>query len=186
MPSVRVRRVHLALPDRAAFRPPAAPAPVGARVERLAPCPTATYRALYAAVGAPWHWHDRDAWPDARLRAHLDDPRVQVWGLRAPDLPPAALAAGFAGWFELVPAADDAVEIQYFGLVPGAIGRGLGGFLLAEAVAAAWALGGARVVLNTCTLDAPQALPNYLARGFRIVREEWYDAERDDAESDDA
>jgi hypothetical protein len=29
-------------------------------------------------------------------------------------------------------------------------------------------------VLNTCTLDAPQALPNYLARGFRIVSEDQY------------
>ena len=30
------------------------------------------------------------------------------------------------------------------------------------------------MVLNTCTLDAPQALPNYLARGFTIVSEEQY------------
>jgi hypothetical protein len=30
------------------------------------------------------------------------------------------------------------------------------------------------VILNTCTLDAPQALPNYLARGFAITREERY------------
>ena len=29
-------------------------------------------------------------------------------------------------------------------------------------------------MLNTCTLDAPQALPNYLARGFTIVREDQY------------
>jgi hypothetical protein len=29
-------------------------------------------------------------------------------------------------------------------------------------------------VLNTCTLDAPQALPNYLARGFTIVSEDQY------------
>jgi hypothetical protein len=37
-----------------------------------------------------------------------------------------------------------------------------------------FALGGTRVILNTCTLDAPQALPNYLARGFAITREERY------------
>ena len=181
MPPVHVRRTHLALPERAAFRAPAAPAPAGARVERIAPCSTATYRALYAAVGAAWHWHDRDAWPDARLRAHLDDPRVQVWGLRAPDVPREACADGWAGYFELVAHDDAAVEIQYFGLVPGAIGHGLGGFLLERAVDAAWAMGGERVVLNTCTLDAPQALPNYLARGFVFEREEWYEAEIDEA-----
>jgi hypothetical protein len=32
-------------------------------------------------------------------------------------------------------------------------------------------------MLNTCTLDAPQALPNYLARGFTITREERYSVE---------
>ena len=36
------------------------------------------------------------------------------------------------------------------------------------------ALGATRIVLNTCTLDAPQALPNYLARGFTIVSEDQY------------
>jgi hypothetical protein len=30
------------------------------------------------------------------------------------------------------------------------------------------------VILNTCTLDSPRALPNYLARGFTIVREDRY------------
>ena len=38
----------------------------------------------------------------------------------------------------------------------------------------AFALGAPRIVLNTCTLDAPQALPNYLARGFTIVSEDQY------------
>jgi GNAT superfamily N-acetyltransferase len=181
MPTVRVRRVHLELSDRAQFRPPARDAaPAGARAAPIAPCPTDVYRALYAVVGGPWHWRDRLAWSDDQLRAHLDDPRVRVWGLRAPGLPAGALAAGFAGYFELVaggPGGDGAVEIQYFGLVPGAIGRGLGGFLLARAVEEAWALGAGRVTLNTCSLDAPQALPNYRARGFREVRDEWYDQE---------
>jgi hypothetical protein len=46
--------------------------------------------------------------------------------------------------------------------------------MLTRAVEEAFALGGTRVILNTCTLDAPQALPNYLARGFAITREEQY------------
>jgi hypothetical protein len=31
-----------------------------------------------------------------------------------------------------------------------------------------------RVWLHTCTLDHPAALPNYLKRGFRPIREEVY------------
>jgi hypothetical protein len=39
----------------------------------------------------------------------------------------------------------------------------------------AWEAGADRVLVNTCTLDHPQALPNYLARGFEVVRKrtEW-------------
>jgi GNAT superfamily N-acetyltransferase len=63
---------------------------------------------------------------------------------------------------------------MYFGLAPPFIGRGMGGWLLTRAVQEAFALDASRILLNTCTLDAPQALPNYLARGFTIVSEEQY------------
>ena len=36
----------------------------------------------------------------------------------------------------------------------------------------AWELRPARVIVETCTLDGAAALPNYLARGFQVVREE--------------
>lgn len=176
MPTVRVRRTYLELPDRQSLRRPRRPAPDGATVVRIEPCGVALYRALYRAVGARWHWRDQEARSDAELAAHLADPRESMWGLRAPDVGDAS-ADGLAGWFELVERGAGEVEINYFGLVPGAFGRGLGGWLLVRAVETAWALGGERVILNTCSLDAPQALPNYLARGFRIVREEEFDKE---------
>ena len=182
MPTVRVRRTHLELPERAALRAPAGAPPDGARVERLDPCPVPLYRALYRAVGDRWHWRDRTVWTDERLGAHLADPGVRVLALRAPGVAPRdADVDGIAGFAELSRVGDDVVEIVYFGLVAEAIGRRLGGFLLTRAVEAAWAMGAERVILNTCTLDAPQALPNYLARGFRPVREEWYEAELPDA-----
>ena len=73
--------------------------------------------------------------------------------------------------------ADQRVEIMYFGLAPNFIGQGLGGWMLTRAVEEAFALSAARVTLHTCTLDAPTALPNYLARGFVIVRTERYEQE---------
>ena len=51
-------------------------------------------------------------------------------------------------------------------------GKGLGGLLLTEAIRRAWDFGASRVWVQTCTQDAPTALPNYLARGFRIFKEE--------------
>jgi ribosomal protein S18 acetylase RimI-like enzyme len=105
-------------------------------------------------------------WSDTELDAYLARPEVHVWLL--------SVDGAAAGYFELQHHAGGAVEVMYFGIVPSFFGRGLGGWLLTRAVEEAFALGGKRVILNTCTLDAPQALPNYLARGFTIVREERY------------
>lgn len=118
---------------------------------------------LYRAVGAAWHWRDRLAWNPAQWAAALHAPGVALWVARE-----GGVELGYA---ELAPAGT-AMEIRYFGLVPIAIGRGLGRWLLQRTIALAWATRPERVILNTCTLDGPTALPNYLARGFTIVREE--------------
>ncbi len=44
--------------------------------------------------------------------------------------------------------------------------------MLEMAVSRAWALGGKKVVLDTCSLDHDNALNNYLSRGFQEVRSE--------------
>lgn len=126
----------------------------------------AEYRALYSAVGQRWHWHDRLQLTDEELDAYFASDHVRLWLLRA--------GSDIAGYFELQHHQDERVEIMYFGLMPTYIGRGFGGWLLTRAVEEAFALGASRVTLHTCTLDAPAALPNYLARGFVIVREETY------------
>ena len=55
---------------------------------------------------------------------------------------------------------DRSVEIAFFGLLPQFIGKGLGGYLLSEAIRKAWDLDASRVWVHTCTLDHPRALGN--------------------------
>jgi GNAT superfamily N-acetyltransferase len=65
------------------------------------------------------------------------------------------------------------IDLAYFGLVPEAVGQGLGRFLLETAVHLAWDRPGAtRVTVNTCSLDHPRALPLYQRAGFEPVRRE--------------
>jgi ribosomal protein S18 acetylase RimI-like enzyme len=164
---VRVTRTYLELAAPAAFRAPRGEPPdfVVSRV----PGPTpALYRHLYRTVGEAYHWRDRAGWTDAQLAEHLARPEITIHV--------AQWAGALAGWYELRAVSEDrSVEIAYFGLVPAALGRGLGKHLLGHAVRDAWRRGAARVWLHTCTLDHRHALANYRARGFRAYRTEEYE-----------
>ena len=166
MAPVAAVRTYLEMtsPDQMAGR---APVPPGFVVRQELSDP-AVYRELYDGVGRDYHWRDRRSWSDERLRAHLENPDISVWVLRERSSP--------RGFFELARRDDGSVEIAYFGLMPEAIGRGLGRVLLTRAVEEAWSLNPVpvRVWLHTCTLDHPSALSNYLARGFRVTRTESY------------
>jgi GNAT superfamily N-acetyltransferase len=131
-----------------------------ARVEEPTP---ALNRFLYVAVGQSWAWNDRLEWNAARWRDYAARPELETGVAYDRGTP--------AGYFELERQEDD-VEIVYFGLLPEFIGFGLGGRLLATAIERAFDLGAARVWLHTCSLDHPQALGNYLARGMRVYRSE--------------
>ena len=153
-------------------QPPSDPAPAfphGVHVAELRNCGVAQYRAMYDSVGEAHVWWLRRAMPDSELALHLQHPRVGISLLHA-DMQP-------AGFYELDWRGLPSVNISYFGLLPHAIGRGLGRALLRHAIDAAWRVGARTVTVNTCTADHKQALPNYLRAGFvpvREVREEWH------------
>jgi GNAT superfamily N-acetyltransferase len=161
----KVVRTYLEMRSPGELRPGPVPSPAP-QVERLSQCSVELFRYLYEKVGQAHRWTDRLSWSDEAVRQHLDTPGVSMWLMSWEGLP--------AGYFELREHEDDSVEIAYFGLLPDFIGRGWGKYLLTRAVESAWQVGVQRVWLHTCTLDHPAALPNYLKRGFRRVREEIY------------
>ncbi len=176
-PTLEVVRTYLELATPAELRGADFPDdPRDLRVSPRTPCAVAEYRALYDAVGRAHRWRDRLAWSDDQLADWLGRPGVRVHVLEARD----GEAWRPAGYYELARHPEGDVEIVYFGLVPGAQGRGWGRALLTHAVREAWAFGATRVWLHTCTLDGPAALPNYRARGFRPVREERYEVPAED------
>lgn len=121
-------------------------------------------RFLYGTVGAPWCWYVRLTWNYQQWMEYLDRDVVHTWV--------AYQGATPVGYFELEEQAAGSVEIAYFGLLPEFTGEGLGKLLLEDALYQAWLLAENRVWLHTCTLDHPAALPNYLARGFKVFLEE--------------
>jgi GNAT superfamily N-acetyltransferase len=148
------------------FIGPALPADVSvARVDR----PTVPfYRFLYDTVGADYLWWLRRSMADADLAALLADPRIAIHVLYRADQP--------IGFFELDARPAPDLNLSYFGLMPGAIGTGLGSAFLRCAIDTAWARGPRWLTVNTCNADHPRALPGYLRAGFRPirhVRERW-------------
>ena len=145
-----------------------APAPAGdVAIAPMENCPPSVWRGLYTEVGREYHWVDRLAWTDDEIVRYLGDPALELWVLR--------VKGEIAGYFELRRDPEGAVEIAYFGLLPGFTGQGLGKFMLTAAAERAWARGATRVWLHTSSLDHSSALSNYLARGFSIWKQETYD-----------
>ena len=157
-----VTTTYLEITTRTALRAGGRPQRAFSLVRVTPPTPYLN-RFLYVAVGGAWQWRDRLDWDPGRWLAYVDRPELETWA--------AYVRGTLAGYFELERQGGE-VEIAYFGLLPGFTGLGLGGALLTAAIGRAFDTGAARVWVHTCSLDHPQALANYLARGMRPYRTE--------------
>ena len=122
------------------------------------------YRYLMDRVGRKWHWVNVLRLNNDSLDARLGDPARDISVLYVEGSP--------AGFFELTMLAGNTCELTFFGLMPHVSGQGLGRWFLGAAIDAAWRKQPARVVVQTCTLDHPAALPLYQKLGFRPVAQE--------------
>ncbi|MBI1262463.1 MAG: GNAT family N-acetyltransferase [Rhizobiales bacterium] len=126
--------------------------------------PVHFYRYLYNTIGESYLWVNRRRLSDAALAVAIQDERVEIYVLYVNGAP--------AGFFELdfrhMPRAD----LNFLGMMPEHIGMGLGKFLLGEAITMAWAHRPNRLIVQTCTLDHPSALPLYQKFGFNPCGQE--------------
>ena len=123
----------------------------------------ALHEFFYRWVGMDWGWTDKLVLSPSEWQQHAED--CELWIIYYENTP--------AGYFELAKLGES-TELQYFGLAPFAIGKGIGSYALEFAISTALELT-PKVTVNTCSWDHPAALPNYLARGFKeLYREiEW-------------
>lgn len=140
--------------------PPAfLPLPPSCEVKQAWRPPVHFYRYLYDAVGRDWLWVERKRLDDSSLETIIHHDRVEVWVPQRNGIP-----LGFAELdFRAQPAS---AGITYFGLMPEAIGMGLGKPFLHAMLKRAWSAQPRMVKLNTCNLDHPAALPLYINAGF--------------------
>lgn len=116
------------------------------------------YRQHFKAVGENLLWFSRLLMPDEKLQSVLANPAIESCVYQRGDQMLGLLELNFE---------DKAnCELAFFGLVPDALGSGLGRMLMDEAIRRAFAKSIERLWLHTCTLDHPAALPFYLRSGF--------------------
>jgi GNAT superfamily N-acetyltransferase len=147
-------------------RPPAAPSPglpPDHQVVRVEKPTVGFYRYLYDTVGADYVWWLRRTMSDGELAALLRDPVVSINVLYNGGEP--------AGFYELDGRGWPDMNLSYFGLMPHAIGTGVGFPFLRHAVDTVWREGPRGMTVNTCTADHPRAMPTYLRAGFRTLRQ---------------
>ncbi|GAA0535937.1 GNAT superfamily N-acetyltransferase [Rhizomicrobium palustre] len=120
--------------------------------------PVHFYRYLYDTVGEPYYWVDRRRMDDISLKEMLEAPTLDLYVLYVDGCP--------AGMAELDYKDCPTGLLAYFGLLPEFIGRGLGAYFLYQTVQNAWTRPITKLLVNTCTLDHPRALPLYQRMGF--------------------
>lgn len=120
---------------------------------------------LYDAVGRNYEWQDRHQQPEDELSDFVQNEKVHIYTF---------LRNGWINGFFTIDARDrPTADLAYFGLVPEAVGKGLGTWFIQTAIHTAWDVPETtRVTVNTCTLDHPRALALYQKHGFKPFAQE--------------
>ena len=120
---------------------------------------------FYKQVGKNHRWIDRLSWSDEKWINYISNKNMETYIISD--------SYELAGFFELLynPKLKE-TEISYFGLLEEYIGKGIGGFALSVAIKKSFEKNIKRVWLHTCTLDHPNALKNYKARGMTVFKKE--------------
>jgi len=156
---VPVTVTYLEMTARPSFSRPSLPiGPPTALIRAEAP-PAWYFLALYGAVGRDWEWTDWFKRSEAEIDSFVGDRDVHTYTLMRHGWP--------AGFFMLDHREVGRADLAYFGLVPQALGNGLGNYLLKTAIHTGWDFPGVtRMTVETCTLDHPRALGLYQKCGF--------------------
>jgi ribosomal protein S18 acetylase RimI-like enzyme len=120
---------------------------------------------LYKEVGRDFFWRDRLKWRDQEWLDYISNVFFKLYILKKNN--------NLAGYYELLyDPKIPSIEIAYFGIFKEFFGKGIGGHLLTDAILTSFNQKINKVWVHTCTLDHPNALKNYLARGMKVFKTE--------------
>ncbi len=139
-----------------------APLPVGFHLRRMGPEDAEAYRAIFRRVGQDFLWFSRLIMTQEALRTSLARSEVEAFVLLSGTDP--------VGLFELDFSRPGVCELALFGLVPDAVGHGLGRMMMQQVQQRAFQKPINRLWVHTCNTDHPRALAFYQTAGFKIYQ----------------
>ena len=120
---------------------------------------------FYKEVGRDFFWKDRLRWSNQDWLNYINNDFFKLYILKYNNK--------LAGYYELLYDPKTlSMEIPYFGIFKEFYGKGIGGYLLTDAILNSFNHKVNKVWVHTCTLDHPNALKNYLSRGMKIFKTE--------------
>ena len=120
---------------------------------------------LYKEVGRDFFWRDRLKWSNQDWLNYISNDFFKLYILKKNN--------ELAGYYELLyDPKVPSMEILYFGIFKEFFGKGIGGYLLTDAILTSFNQKINKVWVHTCTLDHPNALKNYLSRGMKVFKTE--------------
>jgi GNAT superfamily N-acetyltransferase len=156
---------YLEMEQRPSYDWPHLPAGSTAALLKAEKPPVWWFLSLYDAVGRDYAWEDIHKLEHPEIEAWLQKDVMSLYTLLDHGWP--------QGFFMLEDKPDGVCDLAYFGMVPEAVGRGLGSWLLQTAILTGWDRPDTRrMTVQTCTLDHPRALALYQKNGFTPVRRE--------------
>jgi len=120
---------------------------------------------FYKQIGKKYRWTDRLVWSNLQWSNYVSNKNLETFVIKNDKK--------LVGYFELIHHPEkNETELAYFGLFEDYFGKGVGGYALTTAIVKSFEKKINRIWVHTCTLDHPNAIKNYLARGMKIFKEE--------------
>ena len=133
--------------------------PEGMTLDEVAPS-AGFAKQMYWDVGGPWIWGDKRAYSDSQWQDYTALEGFRQFKLFLKD-------GSLAGYAETSLKSDSRqAELEYFGLLPHAVGSKAGGAFLSQIIGKLWDSNPRRIRVSTCTLDHPGAFRVYCRYGF--------------------
>ena len=143
---------------------PRRPDPAGISLLRMTGKNEARYQSIFATLGKEWLWWSRMMLSAEAISSILDDQNVLAYAVQE--------NGRDIGLMELDFREKGCEELAFLGLFKGCTGKGIGPWLMGEALEIAFSHHALdQIQVNTCTLDHPGALGFYRSCGFTPIRQ---------------